>query len=293
MIVESTYGDRLHGERPDYLGQLTTILQETFDKGGNVVIPSFAIGRTQELLYLLRTIKEKRLIRGHEQFPVYVDSPLAVEATRIYSAGLTDYYDQETLDLLAKGVDPINFNGLRLSVTADESKLINEDPSPKVILSASGMCEAGVETKHILRSIDSMKIENFDYTAYPVRFWDVYGKKGLPVRTTISEMGPELLSRLLGLNDTQNGILRIVFRIADERGLLLQDLKDLRGVAAYRMEQQILVLTDSGLFLRYDLAGEKLAEIESYLYSDDALSGLTFEREIAFLRIGWKLTKKT
>ena len=97
----------------------------------------------------------------------------------------------------------------------------------------SGMANMGKETKHIRRSIDSMNLQGFDYTAYPVRFWDVYGKLGLPVRTTISEMGPELLARLLGLNDTQSGILRIVFRIADERGLLLIDLKDLRSMVQY------------------------------------------------------------
>ena len=153
VVIESTYGDRLHGERPDYLGQLTKILQETFDRGGNVVIPSFAIGRTQELLYLIRTIKERDLLHGHRGFPVYVDSPLAVEATRIYSAGLTDYYDQETLDLLAKGIDPITFPDLRLSITSDESKLINEDPTPKVILSASGMCEAGRIRHHLKHNL--------------------------------------------------------------------------------------------------------------------------------------------
>ena len=94
----------------------------------------------------------------------------------------------------------------------------------------SGMCNVGVETKHILRSINSMNIQDFSYTSYPVRFWDVYGKQGHPVRTTITEMGPDLLARLLGLNDTQSGILRIVFRIADEKGLLLLDLKDLRAM---------------------------------------------------------------
>ena len=97
----------------------------------------------------------------------------------------------------------------------------------------SGMCQAGTETKHIRRSIDTMNITDFEYTAYPVRFFDVYGKSGHPVRTTISEMGPELLSRLLGLNDTQSGIMRVVFRIADERGLLLLDLKDLRSMIQY------------------------------------------------------------
>ena len=97
----------------------------------------------------------------------------------------------------------------------------------------SGMCAAGAENKHIRRSIDNMHIENFTYTGYPVRFWDVYGALGHPVRTTISEMGPELLSRLLGLNDTQSGILRIIFRIADDKGLLLLDLKDLRSMVQY------------------------------------------------------------
>ena len=97
----------------------------------------------------------------------------------------------------------------------------------------SGMVNMGVETKHILRSIDSMKIENFNYTAFPVRFWDVYGKQGHPVRTTITEMGADLLARLLGLNDTQSGVLRIVFRIADDKGLLLIDLKDLRSMIQY------------------------------------------------------------
>jgi DNA helicase HerA-like ATPase len=95
------------------------------------------------------------------------------------------------------------------------------------------MVNVGVETKHIRRSIDSMNIQNFAHTAYPVRFWDVYGKQGHPVRTTITEMGPDLLARLLGLNDTQSGVLRIVFRIADDKGLLLIDLKDLRAMIQY------------------------------------------------------------
>ena len=97
----------------------------------------------------------------------------------------------------------------------------------------SGMCAAGSENKHIRRSIDTMGLGDFRYRAYPVRFWDVYGKQGIPVRTTISEMGPDLLSRLLGLNDTQSGILRIVFRIADDKGLLLIDLKDLRAMVQH------------------------------------------------------------
>ena len=80
----------------------------------------------------------------------------------------------------------------------------------------SGMCKPGSENKHIRRSIDTMGLTDFGYTSYPVEFWDVYGRHGLPVRTTVSEMGPDLLARLLGLNDTQSGVLRIIFRIADE-----------------------------------------------------------------------------
>ena len=97
----------------------------------------------------------------------------------------------------------------------------------------SGMCNIGKETKHIRRSIDNMNIQGFTYAACPVRFWDVYGKLGLSVRTTVSEMGPELISRLLDLNETQTGIMRIVFRIADDKGLLLIDLKDLRSMVQY------------------------------------------------------------
>lgn len=155
VVVESTYGDRLHGERPDYLSQLTRIIQDTLDRGGNVVIPSFAVGRTQELLYLIRQIKEEGRIKGHGDFPVYVDSPLAVEATNIYSASssLAPYYDKETSELLARGVNPILFKGLMLSVTSDESKLINADTTPKVIISASGMCEAGRIRHHLKHNL--------------------------------------------------------------------------------------------------------------------------------------------
>lgn len=97
----------------------------------------------------------------------------------------------------------------------------------------TGMCQPGAENKHIRRSIDTMGIENFNYTSYPVRFFDVYTRHGHPVRTTVSEMGPELIARLLGLTDVQSGVLRIVFRIADEKGLLLLDLKDLRAMVQH------------------------------------------------------------
>jgi metallo-beta-lactamase family protein len=98
-------------------------------------------------------IKEQGLVKGHENFPVYVDSPLAVEATEIYSAPLTEFFDEETLELLEKGVDPIKFPNLHLSITTDESKQINFDTEPKVIISASGMCEAGRIRHHLKHNL--------------------------------------------------------------------------------------------------------------------------------------------
>lgn len=153
IVVESTYGDRDHGDRPDYVTALTDILQRTFDRGGNVVIPCFAVGRTQEMLYLLRQIQNSGLVKGHPDFAVWVDSPLAVEATNIYNGDLLDYYDEETLALLEQGENPIHFKGLHLSVTSDESRAINADHSPKVILSASGMCEAGRIRHHLKHNL--------------------------------------------------------------------------------------------------------------------------------------------
>ena len=153
VVIESTYGNRLHGERPDYVTQLTGIIQETLDRGGNVVIPSFAVGRTQELLYLLRIIKEKGLVKGHDRFPVYVDSPLAVEATDIYSGSMREFYDKETIALLDSGIDPIKFPDLKLSVTSEDSMRINIDKTPKIILSASGMCEAGRIRHHLKHNL--------------------------------------------------------------------------------------------------------------------------------------------
>ena len=153
VVMESTYGDRTHGPKPDYVGELTGILQETFDRGGNVVIPSFAVGRTQEMLYFLRQIKEEGRLRGHEGFTVYVDSPLAVEATGIFDIGGRECFDAEALALLNKGINPIRFPGLKTTVTSDESRAINFDPEPKVILSASGMCEAGRIRHHLKHNL--------------------------------------------------------------------------------------------------------------------------------------------
>ena len=154
LVIESTYGDRIHShERVDYVMELAQRIQETLDRGGNVVIPSFAVGRTQEMLYFLREIKERGLVTGHGDFPVYVDSPLAVEATGIFLQCDTQFLDEDMQALIRSGVNPICFPGLELTVTQAESQAINEDRTPKVILSASGMCDAGRIRHHLKHNL--------------------------------------------------------------------------------------------------------------------------------------------
>lgn len=156
LVIESTYGDRLHEAEKNsetVINSLTELIASAFDRKGNVIIPSFAVGRTQELLYAIRIIKERGLLEKYGDFPVYVDSPMAVEATQVFLQCDTVCFDEETLDLIKRGINPIWFEGLKLSVTSDDSRLINEDPRPKIIISASGMCEAGRIRHHLKHNL--------------------------------------------------------------------------------------------------------------------------------------------
>ena len=152
VVMESTYGDRYHNADVDYVSELAGICQRTFDRGGNVVIPAFAVGRTQEMLYYFRKIKEEGLIKGHS-FEVYVDSPLAVEATQIFNENMAECFDEEAMDLVRNGINPLRFPGLTLSITSNDSIAINSDNKPKVIISASGMCEAGRIRHHLKHNL--------------------------------------------------------------------------------------------------------------------------------------------
>ncbi len=154
VVIESTYGNRTHGdEMPDYIGEFMRILKETFDKGGNLVVPSFAVGRTQELLYFIREIKEKQLLPEYPGFEVYVDSPLAIEATNVFTKNMKGCFDEEAMAIVEKGINPLVFPGLKTTVTSDESKMINFNDNPKVIISASGMCEAGRIRHHLKHNL--------------------------------------------------------------------------------------------------------------------------------------------
>ena len=152
VVMEGTYGDRLHEPPESYTQALAQIIDETFEKGGNVIIPSFAVGRTQELLYFMREMKEEGMVKSHPDFRVCVDSPLANEATRIYSGNLHGYLDEEAIEAL-KGGALFQFPGLTLTETSEESKALNLDTSSKVIISASGMCDAGRIRHHLKHNL--------------------------------------------------------------------------------------------------------------------------------------------
>ena len=154
VLTESTYGDREHdAAEVDYTDDLARIMDATFAKGGNVVIPAFAVGRTQELLYFIREIKQRGLVTSVPDFPVYVDSPLAKAATTIFAGDLTGYIDEEAKALVADGVNMLTFPELRLCESMEESRALNADREPKVIISASGMCDAGRIRHHLKHNL--------------------------------------------------------------------------------------------------------------------------------------------
>ena len=150
LVMESTYGDRLHSSIVDQSSKFIQIILDTIRRGGNVIIPSFAVGRTQELLYEInKYLTDDRIKEELSKIPVYVDSPLAVNATRIFESQHS-YYDEEALSYLLKGDNPLVFDNLHLIETSEESQALNDDPEPKILISASGMCEVG-RIKHHLK----------------------------------------------------------------------------------------------------------------------------------------------
>ncbi|MBU5591129.1 MBL fold metallo-hydrolase [Clostridium sp. MSJ-4] len=146
IIMESTYGNRNHEIIEQEFEGLAEIIEETFKKGGNVVIPSFAVGRTQEVIYILNKFVENKRLKD---IKVYVDSPLAAESTRIFEKHI-DYYDDEAKSLVLKGDNPLSFDGLYFTSSVEESVKVNKIQKGAVIISASGMCEAG-RIKHHLK----------------------------------------------------------------------------------------------------------------------------------------------
>ncbi len=160
LIMESTYGSRIHIRNDDKASMFLNIVSETINKGGTVVIPSFAVGRTQEILYELNKIKEQH--KDDQEFqekfqtlmnvPVYVDSPLAVSATEVFKKNM-DLFDEEIQEFISRGDNPLDFPGLHFTQSVEESKALNESNEPCIIISASGMCDVGRIKHHLKHNI--------------------------------------------------------------------------------------------------------------------------------------------
>ena len=211
VLMESTYGDRYHDEGADHVSDLARILDETFERGGNVVIPAFAVGRTQELLYFMRQIKQNKLVKTLPNFPVYVDSPLAIEATNVFKDNLLECYDEETKELVENGINPIAFPNLKMTVSSDESMAINIDKSPKVIISASGMCDAGRIRHHLKHNLWRSEC-SVVFAGY-----QAFGTLGRTLQDNVSEV------RLFGENISVNAhieTLKSISSHADKNGLI-------------------------------------------------------------------------
>ena len=160
LVMESTYGNRLHIKNENKAKTFINIVTDTIKNGGTVVIPSFAVGRTQEILYELNKIKDseddspefERKYRLLMNTPVYVDSPLAISATEVFKENM-DLFDEETQELIRRGDNPLEFPGLKFTQTVEESKALNESNESAIIISASGMCEVGRIKHHLKHNI--------------------------------------------------------------------------------------------------------------------------------------------
>ena len=153
VLIESTYGARLHDRATDPIPFLVQVLQKTFARNGTVIIPSFAVGRTQEMLYFFREIKMRNLLPERPDFQVYLDSPLATQATGVFLQCDTDCLDEEARSIMRAGENPIWFEGLNITESADESKALNAIREPKVIIASSGMCEGGRICHHLKHNL--------------------------------------------------------------------------------------------------------------------------------------------
>ncbi|PHO07252.1 MBL fold hydrolase [Thermoanaerobacterium thermosaccharolyticum] len=190
VVCESTYGDRLHEDVGDKAKKLMEIIKKTISRGGNVIIPSFAVGRTQELLYEIHKDEElyKNEIEYISKVPVYVDSPLATSVTDVFRKHL-DYFDDEARSYVENGDYPLDFPNLHFTHSAEESKALNDLKEPVIIISASGMCEAGRikhHLKHNLWRADSTIV----FVGYQAK--GTLGRRILEGEKTVNIFGEEI-----------------------------------------------------------------------------------------------------
>jgi metallo-beta-lactamase family protein len=151
LIIESTYGNRFHGDIAQSDEKLAGIINRVVARGGKIIVPAFSVGRTQELVFSMKRLIDQKLI---PPIPVFVDSPLSVNVTEIFRSHY-ECYGSEMRDLLLEGRDPFGFETLTYVRTVEESKALNDLKKPCVILSASGMCEAGRILHHLKNNIEN------------------------------------------------------------------------------------------------------------------------------------------
>ncbi len=153
LIMESTYGDRMHAPIQEMDAKLAEVLARVYARGGKVIIPSFALERAQEIVFALKALQRQNKM---PPMPVYVDSPLTVKITDVFKLH-PECFDAETRALLTRNESPFDFDALRYVSSVDDSKAIDADPRPAIVISASGMCEAGRVLHHLKASIEDPK----------------------------------------------------------------------------------------------------------------------------------------
>jgi len=151
LLMESTYGNRVHRSIPEAVETLRDVVNQTYKRGGKIIVPTFALGRTQELIYVLHQLTDKKLI---PRMPIYVDSPLATNLTNVFTRHPETYDEEAWKDFGKKGDLPLAFRNLTYTVSREESKALNTKPGPFMVLSASGMCEAGRILHHLINGLE-------------------------------------------------------------------------------------------------------------------------------------------
>jgi metallo-beta-lactamase family protein len=187
VVMESTYGNRLHPASENKALKLLDIILDTVNKNGNVVIPSFAVERTQEILFELNTLKEAKTSKLKD-IPVFVDSPLAINATKIFERN-SSYLNEDTVNLIKSGDNPFEFPNLIFTKTSDESKAINFEEQSCIIISASGMCDAG-RIKHHLKHNLWRKESSVVFVGYQAK--ETLGRRILEGAKTVKLFGEEI-----------------------------------------------------------------------------------------------------
>ena len=258
VFMESTYGDRLHEKLVDTRIRLKEVLTRALARGGNIVIPSFAVGRTQEVLYDISVLLEENSVPGLENILVYIDSPLGIAATEIFEGSSQGYYDEEAMAYKSEGIEFFSFKTLRIAETAEESREINFDKRQKIIISSSGMCEAG-RIKHHLKH----NLWRADSTVLFVGYQAVgtLGRAIVDGNKTVKIFGEEIqvkatIEQIEGFSGhaDQAGLLEWIghFPTAVERVFVMHGEEAVSAVFAGELKKRGYAAVVPGLYETYD-----------------------------------------